>query len=220
MSDSNVRADLITAVQIAKELEGLVLKRFPLNLPQDRDRARLILGFWALVFDYQKSILVLINAGLYGGAFALLRPIIEAVLRAHVAMSCRPAVVQTLKRDKYQVDFKQIGPHLDKIYGMEGFFEGLIKRAEILLHSFTHSGGAQVSRRFVGEDVQMDFTVEELQEGISGAIAMSFMVTVLTTRFFGFDEEWAAANKIYATKAKHLGNILPSPKGPDKKYPE
>lgn len=128
---------------------------------------------------------------------------IEATLRAHVAISCRPGVVQSLLRDKYTMNFKEIGPHLDALFGLDGLFERLLKTAEKKLHSFTHSGAAQINRRFAEGDVTPNFRAAELTEAINGATAMAFMVTALTTRHFKLDKEWHAANEIYTHKANH-----------------
>jgi hypothetical protein len=114
--------------------------------------------------------------------------------------------VQSLKKDKYSLDFKTIGPHLDAKFQMQGFFDKLLKRAEKMLHSFTHSGAAQLNRRFIGADLTPDFLAVEIEEAISGATAMAFMVTMLVTRHLGFDAEWKQANEIYINSAKHLGS--------------
>jgi hypothetical protein len=201
----SIKKRLAISTAVGAELENLVVKRAPFKVdPKDVDRTQLIVGYWSLVFDYQKSILALIENQFYGGAFALLRPMVEATLRAHVAISCRPGVVQSLLNDKYKMNYKEIGPHLDAKFGFGGFFERLLKRAEKTLHSFTHSGAAQINRRFAGGDVTPHFRAAELTEAISGATAMVFMVTALTTRHFKLDEEWHAANEIYRHKAQHL----------------
>lgn len=201
-----IKKTLAHSTAVGIELENLVAKRSTIELkPDSVDRTRLILGYWSLVFDYQKSILALLDNELYGGAFALLRPMIEATLRSHIAISCRPGVVQTLTQDKYSVDFKTIGPQLDKTFQLEGFFERFLQRAEKMLHSFTHSGAAQLNRRFAGADLTPAYSLGEVQEAVAGATAMSFMITVLTTRHLGLDDEWTRANEIYKTKTRRLG---------------
>jgi hypothetical protein len=201
----SIKERLAVSTAVGAELENLVVKRAPFKVDtKDVDRTQLIVGYWALVFDYQKGILALIGAQFYGGAFALLRPMIEATLWTHVAISCRPGVVQSLLKDKYSMNYKEIGPHLDAKFGLSGFFERLLKRAEKTLHSFTHSGAAQINRRFAKSDVTPDYRAVKLAEAISGATAMVFMVTALTTRHFKLDEEWHAANEIFRHKAQHL----------------
>jgi len=42
------------------------------------------MAYWSLAFEFHKAILSLIEQKFYGAAFALVRPIIEATVRAHV----------------------------------------------------------------------------------------------------------------------------------------
>jgi hypothetical protein len=199
---SKVKESITRAQEVGQELEDLIVKRGQFLV--DSDRTLLIVGYWSLVFDYHKSILCLIENEFYGGAFALLRPMVEGLLRAHVAISCRPGVIKSLQTDKYSVDFKQLGPQLDQKFRLGGLFERLLKTAAKTLHSFTHSGTSQLSHRFDGNDVTPRFSGAELIEVITSVTAMAFMVTALTTKHLGFEQEWKAANDIYRDKAKHL----------------
>lgn len=195
---------ITNATAVGQKFEKLVSTHTPVHIKADVQRARQVIGYWSLVFDYHKSILCLVDNGFYGGACALLRPMLEATLRAHVAMSCKQHVLESLKSDRYKLPYKEIGPQLDKQFGTDGFFERLMNRASNLLHSFTHSGEAQLSRRFIGPDVGLDFTPQELVEVITHSTAFAFMVTLVTTKYLGFDEEWAEANNIYRKEAIHL----------------
>jgi hypothetical protein len=191
-----VQDELARARRLGEQLENLVVKRSP--FPVESDRTILIIGYWSLLFDYHKSILVLLTNEFYGGAFALLRPMVEGLLRAHVALSCRPGVIKSLQNDKYSVDFKQIGPRIDETFGLEGFFENLLKRAEKMLHSYTHSGAFQLSRRFDGNDVRPSYSDDEVIEVITGVTSVVFMVTALTAKHLGFEQEWSTANEMFS----------------------
>ncbi len=185
---------LARASKIGEDLENLVVQRGSFLVQSDR--TLLIVGYWALVFDYHKSILTLLEKQFYGGAFALLRPMLEAVLRAHITLACKPSVLKSLRNDKYTVNFKEVGPYLDKTYGFGGLFEKIMK-TQGPLHSFTHSGTSQLSRRFDGNDVRPTFPDAEIIEVIGSTTSMTFMVTALATKHLGFEQEWKAVNEIY-----------------------
>src|SRR5882762_2575515 len=80
---ANVSKELTSAEKIGEQLEELVLKRG--QCPDD-DRNILLMAYWALIFDFHKAILGLIPKQLCGSAFALARPSVEALVRAHVAV--------------------------------------------------------------------------------------------------------------------------------------
>jgi hypothetical protein len=185
---------LARASKIGEELENLVVQRGSFLVQSDR--TLLIVGYWALVFDYDKSILALLEKEFYGGAFALLRPMLEAVLRAHIALAAKPRVLKSLRNDKYTVNFKEIGLYLDKTYGFGGLFQKIMT-TQGPLHSFTHSGTSQLSRRFDGNDVRPTFSEAEIIEVIGSTTSMIFMVTALATKHLGFEQEWKAAHEIY-----------------------
>lgn len=80
-----VNEEIERSTEFGQELEDLIVKRGTLTFV-DQTRDRILLAYWSLVFDYDKSILNLLRAGFYGGAFALVRPTVEALIRAHVAL--------------------------------------------------------------------------------------------------------------------------------------
>lgn len=50
------------------------------------DRNTPIMAYWSLAFEFHKAILNLIAERLYGAAFALVRPLIEATIRSHLVI--------------------------------------------------------------------------------------------------------------------------------------
>ncbi len=67
---ADVKNELAAAQKFAEELESLVVKRG--QCPDD-DRNILLMAYWALLFDFHRSVLNLIPKPLCGGAFALVR---------------------------------------------------------------------------------------------------------------------------------------------------
>ena len=80
-----VDEEIERSTSFGQTLEDMIVRRGTLNLI-DETRDRILLAYWSLAFDYDKSILNLLRVRFYGGAFALVRPIVEALVRAHVAV--------------------------------------------------------------------------------------------------------------------------------------
>jgi hypothetical protein len=65
------------------------------------------------------------------------------------------------------------------------------------MHSFTHSGLGQLSRRFTGSELAPNYGEQDILRLIAAASGAAFMVTALATKYFGFEEEWVKANALY-----------------------
>jgi hypothetical protein len=82
-----IQQEIDGAAQFGQALEDLILAKGAITLRSNTsDRDKLLLAYWSLINDYDKGILELIRERLYGGAFALLRPVVEAQVRAHVVL--------------------------------------------------------------------------------------------------------------------------------------
>lgn len=163
-----------------QELEDMIVRRGTLT-SVDQARDRILLAYWSLVFDYDKSILNLLRAGFYGGAFALVRPTVEALIRAHVALMGSDEDITKIKADEYHVNFKTIGAQIDTAFALEGFFDKFLNGARGALHSFTHSGLSQLGRRYTGGDLQARYEDGEIVEVIHVSTSAVFMTTNLVT---------------------------------------
>src|SRR5689334_12103658 len=82
----NVDAEIERATKFGQALDDIVFDKGPITIGEKPDRDHLLLAYWTLTSDYDKSILSLMRNKYYGGAFALLRPLIEALVRAHVVL--------------------------------------------------------------------------------------------------------------------------------------
>jgi len=140
--------------------------------------------------------MTLIKYKFYAGAFALVRSLIETQIRAHVVIMGSDADVALIASDDYQVNFKTIGSEIDKSFGMQGYMGRFLDRARDVLHSFTHSGLSQLGRRFEGNDLVAHYDDEELIELIHVATSSAFLVNVLVTKYFKFENEWDRTNEL------------------------
>jgi hypothetical protein len=197
----NVQKELNNAGEFGAELEQVVVSKnqFPID-----DRNVLLVAYWALMFDYHKAILTLLRAGLFGAAFALVRPMVEAVVRCHVALKGSEEDLKRIQNDDYMVNFKQIGAKIDADFGLDHLMENFLNDVtRSALHSYTHSGLLQLGRRFDGSDIRPNYKDDEVIEVIRVATSAIFMVTNLVTKHFGFDDDWKKVGTMFEEWGKH-----------------
>jgi hypothetical protein len=190
----SVQEELDRAQRLGEELEALIVQRAECSADE---RNVLLIGYWSLVFDFHKSILLSIRSGFHGSAFALVRPVVEALIRSHVALLGSDDDVRLLRSDEYRVNFGTIGPWIDREFRMDNFFTNFLAKARDALHSFTHSGLSQVSRRFDGHNLTPRYKDDEIIEVIRATTSAVWMVTNLVTKRFGFVDEANRAEELF-----------------------
>jgi hypothetical protein len=167
-----------------EKLEFILSNRVDFKLSEDQLRERLLLAHWSLIVELNKSILSLVRAKLYGGALALLRPIIEAQVRAHVVLEGSDEEVKRITTDTYRVDFKNIASRLDEAFHLEGYYQSFLPHASAVLHSLTHSGLRQLVRRFDGINLYPHYPDSDvIAVTFFSALAVSFVTTLVTYKF-------------------------------------
>jgi len=107
----------------------------------------LLVSYWSMIFDYCKGIGCLLHHKFHSPAFALQRPLIEAVVRAHIVVVGSEEDVDKIRKDRYKVNFDKDGARIDKALGLGSLFEDFLKTSRKVLHSLTHSGTAQLQKR-------------------------------------------------------------------------
>lgn len=197
---ADVKNELASAQRFDEQLEALVLNRG--QCPDD-DRNILLMGYWSLLFDFHKSVLTLIPKPLYGGAFALVRPCMEAVARAHVAVKGTEAEIKTLQDDTYRTNFFTIGPWIDGTFGAGALFTNMFNRARNALHSYTHAGISQLGRRYDDHNLRPSYRDGEIIEVIWVCTSAVWMVTNLVTKDMGWTEEAKKAGELFEVWGKH-----------------
>jgi hypothetical protein len=82
-----LQAEIERCTVLGRRLQDLFVdKQLTLGMTPEKtpDRDKLLIAFWGLIVDYHEGMLDLMRQKLYGSAFALLRPTMEALIRAHV----------------------------------------------------------------------------------------------------------------------------------------
>jgi len=101
------------------------------------DRNTPLMAYWSLAFEFQKAILNLIENQYYGAAFALVRPIVETAVRAHLVICASEDVLKTILSDEYRTNFGTVGKEIDAAFKTDDLFENFLKRAKGALHGYT-----------------------------------------------------------------------------------
>lgn len=196
-----VQEEIDRSSEFGQQLEDLVVSKGSITFAGDRDK--LLLAHWSLALDLDKSILALMGHQFYGGAFALLRSLVEAHVRAHVVLMGSEDDVYRIKNDTYTVNFKTIGGQIDAAFNLQGYFGRFLNGARGALHSFTHSGLSQLGRRFKGNDLVAHYEDGEIIEVIHISSTAAFMVTNLVTKHFKFVDEGKKVQELFLEWGKH-----------------
>jgi hypothetical protein len=203
-----VQSEIERAITLGRKLQDLIVKRQTLTLGisanKSPDRDKLLAAFWALVVDYHEGMLGPMRDKLYGSAFALLRPTVEALIRAHVVLMGSQGVVNEIITDTYKTNFKTVAAEIDAAFGYKrpgierGLFDKFLnERGRGVLHAFTHSGLPQLGRRFNDHDLDCHFEDEEVINFAHIATSALWMVTNLVAHQFGFNDEAGEADRLF-----------------------
>jgi hypothetical protein len=201
MINPKVQKEIDKGRKFGEQLEDIVVSKdqFPTG-----DANVLLIAYWALMFDYHKGILSLLQSEFFGAAFALVRPVVEAVVRAHVTLMGSEDDLASIQKDEYKVNFKEIGAKIDAAFSLEGLMENFLNDVtRSALHSYTHSGLLQLGRRFDGNEIKPNYSDGEIIEVIHVTTSGIFMVTNLVTKHFGFEDDWKRVSQMYDEWGQH-----------------
>jgi uncharacterized protein DUF6988 len=194
-----VQAEIVRSKELCEQLEHLIVdrKEFP------NTGRNLLLGcLWSLFFEQQKGALALLSWNYPGAALAMLRPMVETVVRTHVVAEGSDEDVERIRKDEYRTNFSNIGKWIDETFRMGDLFEQFLKDAARALHSYTHSGMWQISRRLDQNGIGANYPKDELLQLIRIAESGAFMMTILLTIKLGYLPEWEEANRLFTDRAQ------------------
>jgi hypothetical protein len=155
------------------------------------------MAYWSLVFDFGKGIGCLLHHQFYSAAFALFRPIVEAVVRAGVILAGTPEDIQKIRRDEFVVNFKKDGAWIDTALGLGTLMDDFLKGNRELLHSLTHSGTAQLGMRFDGDQIGASVSDAQIAALLAAASNSAFLMTIVVAKHFNVSDVADAANKAF-----------------------
>jgi hypothetical protein len=206
-----VEAEIDRAALLGQLLEDLVYNKSRegklIVIDKNDD---LLMGYWSLIFDYGKGVGCLLHHKFYSPAFALFRPIVEALVRACVVVIGTPDDVLKIRQDQFRVDFKKDGTWIDKALGTGALLDGFTKGMRELLHSLTHSGRAQLGMRINGNQIGASVSDAQITALLDAASNAAFLITILVAKHYGLRDVTDAANKVfweYGKKSRAAANV-------------
>jgi hypothetical protein len=201
---ANIEAEINRAALLGTQLERLVYNKSKegklVAVHKDDD---LLMGYWSLVFDFCKGIECLLRHEFYSAAFALFRPMVEALVRAGVVLAGAPENVQKTRKDEFVVNFKKDGAWIDKALDLGTLMDDFLKGTRELLHSLTHSGTAQLGMRFDGDQIGGSVSDPQIAALMGAASNAAFLMTIVVAKHFNFGDVADAANKVFWEYGKH-----------------
>jgi hypothetical protein len=185
--------ELKLAEGIAKEIKKVIT---PLKYPDD-EWSTTVAAFIDLAFEHHTAIILLIRSSLFGSAFALLRSIVEIVVRGVWIATC--ATEEQIKkfREKDEIDpsFGEMAKAIDAKCGID-YFHDLKTKTWTALNSYTHSGVLQLGRRFTGNNLIPSYRDEEKISVIRLSTTMLLMIVRPFLAKHGHNNEAAEIDQI------------------------
>ena len=159
-------------LKLADEMVGEVRRILSKHGFSDEEWSTVVIGFIAQAIEHHEAILLLIRSGLVGSAFALVRCLIEILVRGVWITTCatESQVKKFRDQDKLDLSFGEMSDAIDEACGID-FFHDFKVRSWKALNSYTHTGILQLGRRFSGHRVEPSYTDAEQTEVIRTSTA-------------------------------------------------
>lgn len=134
-------------------------------------------GCFDVVFEHQKSIVLLIEAHLLGSAFALVRGIYESYVRGlWMLHAATEAEISKFLDDKLKVSFGSMVEGIEKVPGFDVGVLSAVKSASFSsMCSYTHGGWRQVGRRFNKKNIEANYVAGEVVEVLNFANTIALL---------------------------------------------
>jgi hypothetical protein len=199
---SEVEKQLKLAEGVAIEIKKVIT---PLKYPDD-EWSTTVAAFIDQAFEHHAAIILLIRSALFGSAFALLRLLIEIVVRGVWIAACATDAEIQRFREKDEIDhtFGDMAKAIDAACGIDYFYD-LKKRSWAALNSYTHTGNLQLGRRFTGDRLNPSYKDGEKIEVIRTGTTMLLLIVRPFLAKHGHKKEavqideigksWAASSK-------------------------
>src|SRR5882762_9334789 len=95
-----VQRELNDARKLGEQLGQIVASK----QYSDGERDLFLIAYWDMVADFHKGIHALVKSEFYASALALARPVVESLVRAHVAVRGSPEDLARLLDDSYRTN--------------------------------------------------------------------------------------------------------------------
>ena len=141
------------------------------------ERNNLFMALFDVSMEHAKSILILIENGKFGSAYALARPMLETFIRGAWFQNCATdgEVERFVKRDKKDREFGLLVSEVEASAQWPNTLSQIKKQLYKNLNSYTHGGNQITARRFT--DDQLVHTPDKGE--INSLLSLSTLVSFL-----------------------------------------
>jgi hypothetical protein len=131
----------------------------------DDARSVWVAGSIAVALEHHEAIWLLINRQLTGSAFALVRPMVETVVRAHWidAVACDDQVELARQDKNVFPSMSEMSQAVSEAYRADELFRRFTSEWGAMC-SYTHSGARQIGYRFAGTEIKPSYKEEAIVE--------------------------------------------------------
>lgn len=141
------------------------------------ERNRVSGALFDTALDHANAIIVLIEKRIYSSAYALVRPLFEGFVRATWLLNCatNDEMELLVEKDKFK---KSFGEMLECIERKKDWPKTLAKAKESswkAMHSYTHGGLHQISRKIKASTIEPVIDNEEIDEIICFAELIGYL---------------------------------------------
>jgi hypothetical protein len=144
--------------RLAEEVVEEVKRILSAHKFSDDEWSTTVIGFIAQAIEHHAAILLLLRSGLVGSGFALVRSLVEILVRGVWMTACatEAQVKKFREQDKIDLSFGGMSDAIDKTCGID-FFHDFKERSWDTLNSYTHTGILQLGRRFTGDKLEPSY---------------------------------------------------------------
>ncbi len=144
------------------------------------NRLRVSISLFHLCIEHQRGIHVLVEHGVIGSAFTLLRPQFEAYLRGMWFHRC--ATDAQILRFLAGKEPPNVGNLIEAVQKLEGFDEKVLGKVKKEfwrnLSDFTHGGSIQVKARNTKDEITSNYLPEHIAGLLQSAATLSLLASV------------------------------------------
>lgn len=151
-------AALEAELKLAEEVVDGVKRVLSKHKFSDDEWSTTVIAFIAQGIEPHAAILLLLRSRLLGSGFALVRSLVEILVRGVWMTACATdaQVKKFREQDNLDLTFGEMSDAIDKACGID-FFHDFKTRSWDALNSYTHTGILQLGRRFTGDNLEPSY---------------------------------------------------------------
>ena len=161
-------------------------------------KSQFLLAYHSIMAEHHDAIWLLIQNGLHGSAFALVRSFYEPLYRAHWIIGCATdkQIDEVLKGKDIFPKMYEMVEKIDTAFGIGDFFQDIKKNSWGPMNDYTHSGIRQIGRRFKHYAVEPNYETGEIVEVLNGINVALMLMAIVFFKTFGKIEAASEVEKM------------------------